>query len=314
MSKIAPQFASRLRHFLIKQNKSQRQVAKTLNISVSAVNRIYNEGIGSEDYICSILQDILHLKRRRILEMLALRRSELSGGLAKDIWGSFKYAFLDEQDYLSEICPFPLERAFACTHNGVSISSLVELAKNNGISNINDLQSLGPWELHELIKSAEETFGKQVIRSILAKKCEKYPPALLFEFTEKRNIEEYRIKVQRCKGKLFFGLPHLVLTDYTFFKRGEVEPHRNTGGVEILYSIKGTYEITIKCQGKESKIKLMPCNSLLIYNARKKHGIKLLDDKEGRILVARFDPMKSNIESGRPRKSDKKKIYKTTSF
>lgn len=299
MAKTSHEFAERLRDLLkpilSEEGKSQRRLAKTANIPLSAFNRIYKDGIGSEDHICSILQEVLHLKKRRILEILTDRRAELSEGAAKKVWAGFKYAFVDEQEYLSEMCPFPLDRAFACTDMGIPISKLVELAQSKGINNIQDLHDINPFMLFEFAKSAETVFGKEATKAIFSSKPKKSPPVLLFEFIEQRDAREY-VKLKNCDGKVFFGLPHLLLADYVFEKDGEVSPHRHTDGVEMLYSIEGTFEIT--CRKQKCQTLLTPRSSLLIYNAKVNHGIKLEKGNKGRLLIARFCPSKRNVSPG----------------
>lgn len=299
MPNTSPKFAERLRGLLEPilsgKGRSQRQLAKASNVPLSAFNRIYNDGIGSEDHICSILQTILNLKKRRILEILTDRRSELSEGPAKEIWAGFKYAFVNEQEYLSEMCPFPLERAFACTSMGIPISKLVELAHSKGIVSIHDMRDLDPFVLLDFAKSVEAAFGKNAARAIFSLKPKRYPPVLSFEFVERRDAREY-LKLKKCSGKVFFGLPHLLLADYEFAEGGEVTPHRHTGGVEMLYSIEGTFEI--KCGQQKCQTKLNPRSSLFIYSAKVNHAIKLINSSKGRLLLARFYPSKRNVSPG----------------
>ena len=104
--KSAPGFAKKFSNILRDYGKTQRQIAIECEISSSAINRLCKDGVGSENHICIVLNKF-SLKRRRIVEILADRRAELSDEPAKSIWKNFRYAFLDEDEYIGEICPFP---------------------------------------------------------------------------------------------------------------------------------------------------------------------------------------------------------------
>lgn len=301
--KTAFEFASRLRGLIDEQNKKQRKLANELQLSSSVVNRLCKEGIGSEENICIILEK-LGLKRRRMLEMLTDRRAELSEGRARNAWKHFKYAFLDEDEYLAENCPIPLDRAFACTHMGIPIFEVMQLAKSHGISSIEDLQKVGLSTVLGFAEGFEKKFGAKAKKAVLAEKCKTFPPVLLFAFKHKRNAAEY-IKLTKCNGQLFFGLPHLVIGDYAFAEGGVIEEHRNTGGVELLYSMEGVFELT--SQGLICQTKLRPRSSILVLDAREKHSIRLAKGKKGRLIMARFDPKRREPLPGRPMRRRRKR-------
>jgi transcriptional regulator with XRE-family HTH domain len=298
VTKIAPEFAKKFSGILQDYGKTQRQIASECKISSSVINRLCKDGTGSENHICIVLRKF-DFKRRRIIEFLADRRAELSDEVAKEIWKDFKYAFLDEDEYLNEICPFPFERAFACTHLGIPVKEVVKLAKAYGISNIQDLRDISTWKLYDFVKASEEKFGSDATKIIFSKTCPKFPPVLLFEFEQQKNAKDY-IKLVGCEGQLFFGLPHIVLADYVFSENGKICAHPNTGGVEMIYSLEGVFELT--CAGKICQTKLRSRNSILIYDAREKHSIKLVEGTKGRLLIARFDPKRRYLAPGRPRR------------
>jgi len=298
----ASQFAAGLASLIEERGMKQRQLAEELGIPPSAVNRLCKTGVGSEDNICLILER-LGLKRRRIVERLTDRRAELSKGKAREMWRNFRYAFLKESEYLAEVCPFPFERAYACTQLGIPVRKVVELAKNHGISSIRDLRDVNPWEFVRFVDAFADRFGKEAGRIVLAQKCERFPPVLLLDSCDQRDAGDY-VRLMKCSGRLIFGLPHLVIGDYKFSESGEIGAHRNTGGVELVYSLDGTFELT--CQGLVCKTKLTPGDSILVFNARKRHSIRLVGGKKGRLVMARYDPKRREIKPGRPRRGKRR--------
>ena len=106
-----PKFAEQLRKYVRSWNGTQRELSRETGIPVSSLNRLCNYGLGSEDNICIIL-DRLGLGRRMILKLLIDRRVELSSSIAGEVWKSFEYGFLSEEEYLAETCQFPLQRAY----------------------------------------------------------------------------------------------------------------------------------------------------------------------------------------------------------
>lgn len=294
----APEFAARLAQLIQERGMTQRKVADELDIPSSAVNRLCKSGNGSEENICLIFER-LGLKRRRIVEHLTDRRAELSRGKAREAWRSFRYAFLDEDEYLAETCPFPFERAFACTHLGIPISEVVELAKSHGIENIQDLREVNPWKFMEFVRAFQNKFGESARKAVLAKRCEGFPPVLLFSFKEKRDAAEY-IDLKNCDGKVLFGLPHLVISDYRFGERGTIGSHHHHGGIELLYSLEGIFELT--CQGLRCGTKLTPRGSILVFDARKEHSIRLAEGDKGRLVIARYDPKRRELKPGSHRR------------
>jgi predicted XRE-type DNA-binding protein len=288
-------FAAELALLIKNRGMKQRQIASELHIPSSVVNRLCKSGVGSEDNICLILER-LGLKKRRIDEQLADRRAELSRGKAHEAWKGFRYAFRDENEYLAETCPFPFERAFACTHLGIPINEVVDLAKSHGIKNIQDLREVNPWEFIKFAEAFCNRFGDKAKEIVLAEKCEIYPPVFLFDFAAQKDAADY-VNLTNCKGKLLFGLPHLVIGDYEFSKSGEIGSHRNTGGVELLYSLEGTFELT--CQGLVCQT-MLTSGSMLVFDARKRHSIRLIVGEKGRLLMARYDPRRKEVRPGRP--------------
>lgn len=298
VKKKATKFARQLRELVRSWNLTQRELARETRIPVSSLNRLCNHGIGSEDHICALL-DKLGVKRRKVISLLIERRAELSDGKAREVWKGFTHAFLNENDYLAEICPFLLQRAYACTHLGIPIGDVVKLAKRHDIPNMEYLEKVDLWKIVHFVTAFEREFGKDAKDLVLAGKREGFPPVLLIGSKEQRDAADY-LKLTNCKGTLFFGLPNLVIGDYRFLERGEIKPHRNTGGVELLYSLQGIFELV--CQGFLCQTKLTPGHSLLLYDARKRHAVRLAKGKRGRLLMVRYDPKGRVIQPGRPRK------------
>lgn len=293
--KPAPMFAKKFSSILKDYGKTQRQIANECKISSSAINRLCKDGSGSENHICIVLQKF-NLKRRRIVEIMADRRAELSDEPAKSIWNNFRYAFLDEDEYLREICPFPLKRAYACSQFGIHILDVAKLAHKCGITKITDTSDINVNKLMKFISEFEEEFGHKARKAVLSSNCKSYPPVLLLNFQKQVDASEY-IKLNCCKGKLLFGLPHLLIGDYEFFENGEITKHRNTGGIEFLYSLKGDFELT--CGRITYNATLKQEDTIFVFDARKSHKIKLINGESGRLLMIRYYPKKREISPGK---------------
>lgn len=304
----APRFAEQFSRLIQQTGKTQRQVAHETGVPASLVNRLCKDGTGSEDNICIIL-DHLQMKKRRTVEMLTDRRAELSTGLAKKVWGGFRYAFLDEGEYLQELCPLPEDRACACAWLGIKLSKVVELALANGLKNIRDMRSIDPWKFIALRDAFQKEFGEEATKVVLAKECKRYPPVLVLDFEKQVDPAGY-VTLDNCDGKLVFGMPHLVVGDYTFGKQGRINTHRNTGGVEFLYSLEGTFQLTYA--GQVYPITLVPHDSVFIFDANEKHSIKLIEGMTGRLLMIRYYPQKREVVPGRPRRRGKNRQTKKT--
>jgi transcriptional regulator with XRE-family HTH domain/quercetin dioxygenase-like cupin family protein len=302
VTKTARNFAKRFCDILEEFGKTQRQVADECGISSSAINRFCKDGTGSESHICIVLQKF-NFKRRRIVEILADRRAELSDEPAKTVWKNFRYAFLNEDEYLNEICPFPLDRAYACTHFGIHILEVAALAKECGISKISETRELSMMKLLGFFRAFEEKFGREQANVVLATHCEPYPPVLLLDFKQQVPVPKHP-KLINCKGDLLFGLPHLVIGNYTFMENGEISKHRNSGGIEFLYSLEGNFELTYSDITYTAK--LAPGQTVFVLDARKSHAIKLAKGKTGRLFMVRYYPDRRDVEPGKDKKQQQK--------
>jgi len=291
----APKFADKLRLLLKDHHFTQRKLSKALKISASSVNRLCKDGVGSEKDICIILTK-LGILRRRVLEMLTDRRAELCEEPADKIWGGFRFAYLNAREYLEELCPLPLEIGFVCTHLGITLQDLKHLTGNFDIKDINNLKGVPGWKFLEFIQELAKKHGEKAREMLLSRRPPECAPVLFFEF-ETKTADSYKIPTTKCHGDVLFGLPHMVLTDYTFAEGGEIGRHRNHGGVEMIYSVEGVFELT--CADKVCMTNLKPKNGILLYEARYHHSIRLIKGKRGRLLVARFDP-KHRIMDSRP--------------
>lgn len=300
--KSAPRFAKKFSNILKDYGKTQRQIAIECEISSSAINRLCKDGAGSENHICITLQKF-SLKRRRIVEILADRRAELSDEPAKSIWGNFRYAFLDEDEYIGEICPFPLDMAYACTQFGIHILDVVKLASEFGITQITDVSKINLNNAFKFISEFRDKFGNEASNALLKSGSESYPPVLLLDFKDQVDASDY-VKLIKCDGKLLFGLPHLVIGDYTFQEGGKVAKHNNNGGIEFLYSLKGSFELT--CDDTIYTAKLEPGQTIFVLDARINHEIKLIHGKPGRLLMIRYYPQKRVLRPGKKMKIEQK--------
>jgi transcriptional regulator with XRE-family HTH domain/quercetin dioxygenase-like cupin family protein len=295
--KIAKNFAKKFGDLLKDFGKTQRQIADECGISASVINRLCKDGTGSESHICIVLQKF-DIKRRRIVEILTDRRAELSDEPAKTVWQNFRYAFVDEDEYLRDICPFPLERAYACTQFGIHILDVVQLALKCGISKITDASDINANKLMRFMSEFEEQFGREARKAVFSPRCGAYPPALLLDFKHQIDASDH-VELIHCRGQLLFGLPHLIVGNYTFTEHGEITRHRNTGGIEFLYSLEGDFELT--CGQTTYSTTLKPGQMIFVLDARKSHKIKLIGGKPGRLLMIRYYPQKKELTPGKKR-------------
>lgn len=292
--KSAKNFAKRFSDIIKEHGKTQRQISDECEISSSAINRLCKTGIGSENHICMVLRKFC-IKRRRIVEILADRRAELSDGHAKEIWEHFRYAFLNVDEYMGELSPFPLNRAYACTHLGIHILQVAELAKESGISEIADTQEITLSNFIKFYRAFEEKFSPEAAKVVLAPQCASYPPILLLDFEQQVPVPKHP-KLINCEGNLLFGLPHLVIGNYIFKNSGKISKHRNSGGIEFLYSLEGNFKLTYS--GITNPAILSPGKSIFVLDARKSHEIQLVKGESGRLLMVRFYPARKDIKPG----------------
>lgn len=300
MALKAPKFANRILGLIQDSKMSQRKIADEANVSASKVNRLCRHGTGSEEDICKILI-YLKIKRRRILEMLTDRRAELSTGEANAMWSNFRFAFLDENEYLEESSPLPANFAYACSKHGISINRLCNLLKEHDLSNIKDMGKLSDLKLATIGMTASKVFSKEIINKVMNsygnKDC---IPALLLDSFTVDNPDKY-IDLINCEGQLVYGIPHIALGNYRFNKKGaKILEHAHLQGVEILYSIDGTYEL--KLDGSIYPFHLSPNGSIFEFHACKSHEITLIDGDKGRLLMVRYYPKKRDVKPPREEK------------
>ena len=300
----APAFALDFRVILQKSGLTQKVIAAETGINSTAVNRLCRHGIGREHHISDIL-GFLGLQRKEIEKILKERRAEISEGSAREIWQGSEQAFVNVEDYLRDTCPIPLERAYCSTYHGIPIGRIVALAKDAGIPDLDNLRVVDPWKFKEFFDALEGEFGKKKAEDLMARKPgrNKFPPVILLDLEQEERAEEY-VELTRCSGRLIFDLPHLVLGRYTFEKDGRIGKHRNSGGIEFLYSQEGMYELTYA--GTPYPVELKPGASILMFDARKNHEIALVQGDGGCLLMARFYPAKRRLKPG-PKLKDRKK-------
>lgn len=301
--KTARSFASKFLEAIQKNGKTQRQISEECRIPASTLNRLCKDGTGDDDHIAVVLQR-LRYRRDFIGEMLQERRAELSDGPAKNIWQSMNRRFIDEDEYLSEICPFPLERAFACTHHNIHITDVIKLAQECGISEISQKEDLNYSASFKFFSVFSEKYGKEASKDVLSPKCSKFPPVLMFDFEDEALLSDYR-DVYNCNGKLYFHFPHMVFGDYVFKENGILKSHRHNEGVEFLYSLEGDFQLMY--DGKQYPTNLSPTTTIFVLDARRRHSITLLKSStgQGRLLMARFYPKKRNLTPGKAKKHKK---------
>jgi len=295
---IAPEFAKKFASLIEERlQTTRRAVAATLEMDPAAVNRLCTTGKGSEENICRILTH-MNLKPRRILEILADRRAELSTGEARALWKNFRYAFPSNREYMAELCPFPLERVCACTRAGISIRHIVDLARKIRIRHIEDLTELKPWQIVQLYEALANDYSPAEAKAVFSRKTQANTPLFAHLDTfQQRDAADYAILKGDCSGKLLFGIPHVVVAFYTFQAGGEVERHCHSGGVEFLYSEEGVFEIEYK--RIRYPLPLTADGSVIVLDAKGSHSIRLSPtEKIGRLLVVRYDPRRRDLGPG----------------
>ena len=292
----APEFAKRLASLIEKCfDGTRRGLATTLKMDPAAVHRLCTTGAGSEDNICIILGH-LHLKRRRIVEILAARRAELSTGKAREIWEDFCYAFPNSHEYMTELCPFPLDRVCACSYAGISIQYILDLARATNVEHVDDLAKLKTHQAIRLYDALAQEYGSEKAKIVFSPETDRRIPFLAHLDTFQEYDAGDYTELTNCDGKSLFGIPHVVLTRYTFGAGGEVGTHRHAGGVEFLYSEKGSFELEYK--GIRYPRLLADDGSVIVLDGRKSHSIKLAKGKSGRLLVVRYDPRRRSLRPG----------------
>lgn len=289
--KKAPDFARRLRKSLAATGKTQRQVAKDINVSSSVLNRLCKDGVGTDGHVCMVLRE-LGWKRRRILETVADRRAELADGIEKEVWKDFRYAYTDIEEYFSDICPVPIERAYACTHVGVPLGEAFALAQRCGLSHIGDMSKIDPWKLAELLAAFEQQFGRDQRQIVLAKECTGHPHVLRYDFPQSVDAASY-LNLVECTGVLLFGLPHLVLGSFEFSEDGRIEVSNMTEAAELVYSLQGEFELTY--ENEVCPMALIPRKSMWAFDASKKHVLKLSQGEGGCLVIALYYPGKRDV-------------------
>ncbi len=295
--RTAPIFAKTLKSLIEKRlKKSQRWVARAAGVDPAAVHRLCTTGVGSEDVVCRVLK-CLQLKRRHVLEILADRLAELSVGEARETWKNFRYAFPDAREYMAELCPFPLDRACACSYAGLSLREIAELAvKTTHIERIEEISELKPWQVADLYRALAERYGADKAGVVFARRVAKHTPLVLhLDVFRQYNAAEY-VSLKDCRGNLLFGIPHVVLASYVFGPTGEVQDHSHAGGVEMLYSEAGAFEL--KYGDAVYPRRLENDGSVIALHGTVHHSIRLSAGDEGRLLVVRYDPRRRTLLPG----------------
>ena len=217
------------------------------------------------------------------------------------------------REYMGELCPFPLDAACSSTYAGISIQYIVDLATKAKIKHIDDLANLKPDQLVSLYAALAQKYGSAKAKTIFSQKVDKHIPLMMhLDIFQYRDAADYTV-LSRCDGKSLFGIPHVVLTHYVFDAGGEVGAHRHAGGVEFLHSFEGSFQIEYK--GIQYPRLLDNDGSVIAFDSRKHHSIRLAMGDRGHLLVVRYDPRRRNLPPGptlleRRRRQDARKRRK----
>ncbi len=291
----APNFSADIRQRMKEKDVSQKWLHEVTHLSLTTINRIVKDGYGDIDHVAQIL-DALGLPQNIKFNLLVSRQAELAKDAAKKILSHGLHLYRSIDEYLSDFCPVPLDRAYAAAYYGISFQAIRDFAKNYGISDLNNPKPVNMWDILTFKDAFEEHFGKDVCRAILSSTVPEYPPVVQMDFTDVKSANEY-VRVQKGDGIVIFDVPHVVLSYYNFEPSGGIDSHSHGGGIEFTYSIEGDFRLIY--ENREYPQLMMPKGPILIYDARREHSIRLAGDSEGKLIIVRFYP-------------DKKKLYPCT--
>jgi quercetin dioxygenase-like cupin family protein len=295
--KTAPVFAKRLSSLIEEQaRRSKRGMASTAGVDPGAVHHLCTTGAGSDDTLCKLLKP-MKLKRRRVLEILASRHAELCDGEAREMWRNFRYAFLNAHEYMAEICPLPLDKAYACSHAGVSIKRVVELARLVGIQKPEDVTKLTLAQANDLFHVVADEYGSNIAKILFSgsRRDGKVPKVLYVDTFQQLDAGEY-LHLHKCRGKLLCGIPHVMVAFFEFEPTGRIGEHFHAGGVEFLYSQEGTFELIYR--GAKYPRELTNDGSVILLEANRLHLVRHVAGQPARLLVVRYDPQRRSLPPG----------------
>ena len=288
---IAPEFIAKLQAYIKEKGLSQKNLADKTKLSLTTINRIVKYGYGNIDQIASVLNAI-ELPQNVKFNLLVKHEAEICRGPAKDILQHGLHLYRSTDEYLADFCPVPLERAYAAAFYGISYKDIIALAKECGVV---DLRAPGDtWYILKFAAAFEKKFGKEPYQAILGKQISRnFPHVLQMDFDKIGSASNY-VKVINGDGKIIFDVPHVVLSYYNIRKSGSIESHSHKGGLEFACSLENRFRLIY--EGKEYPRLMTPDGPILIYDAHKKHSIKLEEaDDNGKLVIIRFYPDKKKL-------------------
>lgn len=299
--KTAPQFANNLTQLIRGKGETQQRIAVAIGIHPSVISRLCSHGSGPNNRVIEIL-GYLKLEPYTAYEIIRDRFEELSEGFAEKVWKSSKGRRLVEDDYVSRLAPCEAWRAYACAAHGMSLLKVIELAKSAGIDKMEDISKANPWDFVEFTQKLASEYGEDNAKEVLGKKPRQdHPSIILLDFLKETNAGDH-VKLKRGNGKMYFGIPNIVVSHYEFEEDGEIECSPHKYGVEYVYSLKGAFQITY--DGHLYPLLLSARGGLYVYDARKKHKIKLVEAEggEGTLAVVRYCPTMAELRLPRRRR------------
>lgn len=275
---------------VIKQSgKTQAQISAETGVHQSSISKLVKKGKGSLEHVINILE-ILKISPKHAYNIVIDWLIETAQTPYQSaFWACSKNKHLNEEFYLQELSPCEPWRAYACTALYVKIRDVLNIAKEFGIKDIENIEKIKSQNLLAFYMKFVEKFGAEAAEEILSLTPKiDYPPIICLDYSESRKASEY-VKIEGGDGVANFGIPHLVISKYSFGDNGgKISKHRHKYGIEFVLSIQGTFEITY--EGKKFNIKLTPESSIYLYDARRDHEIELVSQGQGVLIIARYCP------------------------
>jgi transcriptional regulator with XRE-family HTH domain len=288
----APEFARQFREKLSKKGITQKKLHDLTGISLSNINRIVKDGYGNLNEI-GMLVNATGLPQNEKFNLLVRRTEEVSEGPAKEILKHGLHLYRTPDEYLTDACPVPLNRAYAAAYFGISYQEVKAIAEKFGIKDINKPNLTNSWDILDFLDEFKEKYSKEAAQAILkGDSSRKYPSVLQMNFN--KELASKYVEITNGTGSIIFDVPHVVLTYYKLGKGGKIGEHSHKGGIEFAYSLEGEFKLIYeKTEYPKSMTKDGP---IYIYDARKDHSIELKGCVPGKLVIIRFYPDKRKLK------------------
>ena len=272
---------------LIKNSgKTQAQIARETKLDPAIISRLVAKNDGKTRYLLKILF-CLGVKPAEAYRIAMDRRIELSprDSYERAVYEHSVRAHLSESEYMADLIGFEPWRAFAATYHGIAFTEIDKITKESGIQDVKQLYQLSATDFITIFRKLADRYSYDFASEITAEEpTEDYPPILCMKFTEAHDVKKH-LPLKNCDGMVFFGIPHVIISKYTFGAEGEIPEHSHHYGIEFVYAVEGNYEITYS--EKRYKI-LLDADTVYIYDATKAHKINLIKGNPGGLFIIRY--------------------------